>query len=184
MLLGQRIEFAHQTIEEFDDLLRRQVLRGGGEAGQIREQHRQVLDAVGNALLARLEPRRDRGRHHGRDQGFGALVLLLESDLGATHQRQGIEDKRRVDRDHAHHGVTGNQVAQPAVVWHQQPIDRREVQRKQQQSGGVDEDGERQLPVLDTEEEQCRAGKRVDDVESLLMPSIQITYILPGLIAR
>ena len=62
-------------------------------------------------------------------------------------------------------GVAGNQIAQLPIGRQQHPVDRREIEREQQQHEGVDEKPEKPFPVLDTEEEQNCACKQVIDVQ-------------------
>ena len=84
VLFGQRVERAHQAVEESDDLLRRQVVRRRREADEIGEHHAQR--SMRSAIRSSLDFSRAAivVRHHGCDQRFGALVLLLQFQLGAV----------------------------------------------------------------------------------------------------
>ena len=140
-------------------------MRGGREADEIGEHHAQGLDAVGDARLARLQPRRDRVRHDGADQRLGALMRLLELDLRAVDQSQRVKGHRRIDDEHAQHGLARDHVAQPAVGRQQKPVDRREIDHEQQQRRDVDEHAGKQLPVPDAEEEQHDAAEQEENMQ-------------------
>jgi hypothetical protein len=115
MLRRERVERTHQTIEISDDVFRRQILRRRREVDEVGEHHAQIVDAIRDARLARLEPRRDRGRHHGGDERLGAFVLLLQLHLGAIQQSERIEYERRIDDGYTHDRLVRHQFAQPGV---------------------------------------------------------------------
>ena len=85
--------------------------------------------------------------------------------LSMLHQRECIEDQRRIDDADRRQGMAGNQIAQLPIGRQQHPVDRRKIEREQQEHEGVDEKPEKPFPVLDTEEEQNCACKQVIDVQ-------------------
>ena len=161
-LPAQRIEPAHDPVEERHDLLGREVVRGLGEADQVGEHDAEHADPIGDAkLVAGLEPLRDRSRHHRGDQRLRPIELILQLDLGVVQSGQCVKDDRRIADDRVDHRVGGQQRAQVRVVRQDESALRRKPQNQQQHDECKRKPAQEQAPVLHAEEEQDRAGHRV-----------------------
>ena len=82
VLLGERVEYTHQVVEISDDLFGRKFVGRRREADDPRIPRSRTRCGAHDPRFARLQPRRDRIGHHGCDQRLGALVLLLQFQLG------------------------------------------------------------------------------------------------------
>ena len=99
-----------QAVEQGHDLGRRHLRRQRGEADQVGERHRDLGEAVGDALLAAAQPVGDRRRQHVEQQLLVLAVLVLDDDvLGADLVDHAVEGEAEladlVARAHRHLGV-------------------------------------------------------------------------------
>ena len=78
--LGERVELAEQSIEQPDDLGRRQPVRSRREVDDVREQHRRRRELVGDRLRRVLQPLGDRAREDVQQQVLGPLLRDPQSD--------------------------------------------------------------------------------------------------------
>ena len=121
--LGHLVERREDPVQHGEHLGRRHAAGDLGEVDDVGEHHRHVGEAVGNGLVAVLQPLRHRTGKDVEQQALGALLLdlqqmvgfrqtglrLLLFDGGETQQQkhdgrdrseiQGEEDDRRLDGD-------------------------------------------------------------------------------------
>src|SRR3954464_14261309 len=164
--LAEFIECADEPIKKVDDLLGGKIVGGGREAGEVREHHAEHVDLVCDAgFTARFQACRDCLWHERPKQGFGACMLVLQLHPGAIPVPQRVEDERGNDRRRIDHGLTRQHVAKRLVFRHDQPGDRREIEREHERNDIKTEQDEEQTPVLHSEEEQYGTAERVIDVK-------------------
>ena len=71
----------NRPFSRVDDVVRRHLRGHGGEAHQVGEGHRDLGEAVGDALLAAAQPVGDRRRQDVQQQLLVLAVLVLDDDV-------------------------------------------------------------------------------------------------------
>ena len=92
-------------------------------------------------------------------------MLVLQLHPGAIPVPERVEDERGNDRRRIDHRLTRQHVAKRLVLRHDQPGDRREIEREHERNDIKAEQDEEQTPVLHSEEEQYGTAERVIDMK-------------------
>ena len=133
--LGERVELAEQSIEQPDDLGRRQSVRAWREVDDVGEQHRGRLELIGDRLGRVLQPLGDRAREDVQQQVLGSRLRDPQPGKRVLSLLREEREEREDDRP-AHGDVQRQHQAREPLG------QRRSAADEDRREAGAEEEGE------------------------------------------